>query len=327
MKISFDQYVENVEKILLDNGLDKEQSFVIADYMATVDFYGIKSHGVSVLDAHLKKIKKGHYNLTPKFTTEKESSSFAVINGDNAIGMISGDYCVKYAIKRAAKSGIFTVLSHNNNTYGSAFYYVLKAAEQGYICFTACNSPAQMAPFGGIQKMIGTNPFAVSVPALKGHPLIIDMATSVMAKSKIKEYYERGEKIPEGVALDRNGDKTDDPVEALNGLMLPMAGFKGYGISLMIDILSGLLSGAAFLDSVGRFYGENDNSMNVGYIFTLISPKAVFGEDFYKKVDDYIARIRTSEKKGIGEIILPGDDRINIFKENLEKGLEWTISL
>lgn len=327
MKFSFDRYAEKVERILLDNGLDKEQSAIIADYMATVDFYGVKSHGVSVLGAHLKKINDGSYNLHPKFVVEKESPSFAVINGDNAIGMVSGNFSVEYAMKKAEECGVFTVFSRNNNTYGSALYYALKAAKRGLICFTASNSPAQMAPFGGIRKMIGTNPFAVSVPAFKEQPLIIDMATSVMAKSKIKEYLEKGEKIPDGVALDRFGNKTDDASEALNGLMLPMAGFKGYGISLMIDILSGLLSGAAFLDGVGRFYGENDSSMNVGYLFTLISPKSVFGEDFYKKVDDYIVRIRTSQTKDGEKIILPGDDRINIFKENVEKGIEWTISL
>ena len=325
MTLHFDEYKRKIKTILQEHGVDEQQSESIADYMATVDFYGISSHGAFTLPGHLQRIKNGAYRLAPNICVERESASFAVMNGDNAIGMVSAGFCVDYAMKKAKDTGIFTVYSHNNNTYGAAFYYVLRAAQQGFVCFTMSNSPAQMAPMGGREKLLGTNPFAVAVPAATEPPIIVDMATSVLAKSKIKEYKENGVELPAGVALDACGNPTTDPEKALGGIMLPMAGFKGYGIALAIDLLAGLLSGAAYQNGVGRFYSENKESMNVGFSFTAISPKLVFGEDFYQKVDEYIKAIRESAPLEGKTVALPGDDRLLNYRKNLKNGLEWKI--
>ena len=325
MTLSFDEYKQKIKTLLQENGIDEPQSETIADYMATVDFYGISSHGAFTLPGHLQRVKNGAYHLAPNVCVERESTSFAVVNGDNAIGMVSADFCVNYAMEKAKDAGIFTVYSHNNNTYGAAFYYALRAAQQGFVCFTMSNSPAQMAPMGGREKLLGTNPFAVAIPAATEPPIIVDMATSVLAKSKIKEYKENGAELPAGVALDASGNPTTDPEKALGGIMLPMAGFKGYGIALAIDLLAGLLSGAAYQDGVGRFYSEKPESMNVGFSFTVISPKLVFGEDFYQKVDDYIKTVRASAPLEGKMVALPGDDRLLHYRKNMKNGLEWKI--
>ena len=188
--LTFEKYKTRIKEILIGEKMSEFSADTVADYMASADFYGVTSHGARTLGAHIGKIRKGEYNLSPSFTVEREFPAFAVINGDNAIGMVSAVHAVDYAIEKAKTAGIFTVFSHTNNTYGASFYYALRAAKAGFACITASNSPAQMAPIGGTDKLLGTNPFAIAIPAKSESPLVIDMATSVVAKSKFKEYKE-----------------------------------------------------------------------------------------------------------------------------------------
>lgn len=294
---------------LLQYQVPKSQAEIIADVMVTADEYGVTSHGVEILDSHIERLNRGAYNLHPNFHIIRETVTFAVIDGDNAFGFVSGNYCMKYAVEKAKTSGIFQVFSRNNNTLGPAFYYALKAAEQGMIGIVFTNSPAQMAPIGGKEKMLGTNPLSAVIPVPGKNPIIIDMATSVVAKSKFKQYKAEGKELPDGWALDVNGCPTNDPDEGMKGFVQPMAGFKGYSISMLIDIISGVLSGAAYLNKVGQFYGS-DECMNVGYYMAAIEPKIVFGEDFYDVISDYVKTLRGSKAVFGEKISLPGDDRI-----------------
>lgn len=294
---------------LLQYQVPKSQAEIIADVMVTADEYGVTSHGVEILDSHIDRLNRGAYNLHPNFHIIRETAAFAVIDGDNAFGFVSGVYCMNYAIKKAKESGVFQVFSRNNNTLGPAFYYALKAAEHKMIGIVFTNSPAQMAPIGGKEKMLGTNPLSAVIPVLGKDPIIIDMATSVVAKSKFKQYKAEGKELPDGWALDANGCPTNDPDEGIRGFVQPMAGFKGYSISMLIDIISGVLSGAAYLNKVGQFYGS-DECMNVGYYMVAIEPKIVFGENFYDVMSDYVKTLRGSKTIFGEKISLPGDDRI-----------------
>lgn len=297
--------------------VDEEQSEIIADCMAVADEWGVTSHGVRILSAHIDKIIRGGYNLNPKFKFIRHTPAFALIDGDNAFGPVSANFCMNLAIENAKKVGIFQVFSRNNNTVGPAFYYPLKAAEQGLIGILFSNSPAQMAPFGGKEKMLGTNPFAAVIPVPGNDPIVIDMATSVVAKSKFKEYKESGKLLPDGWALDENGRPTNDPDEGMKGLVLPMAGFKGYGIAMLIDIISGLVSGAAYLNKVGRFYSVDNTPMNVGFCCIAIDPNIVLGEDYSNAISDYVNTLRNSKPVDGNPIILPGDDRIAFMKSDI----------
>lgn len=315
MNGSYEQKVIEITERLVAEGVPTVQARTMADCLVTADAYGVTSHGSRMLDAHLDKIRRGGYNLAPDIAVLRETAAFAVVDGDNALGPVSAMCCMQYAIQKAKDSGVFTVFSRNNNTFGPAFYYSLKAAEQGYIAFICSNSPAQMAPIGGKEKMLGTNPFAAVVPVPNGDPIMLDMATSVVAKSKFKEYKERGERLPEGWALDRDGKPTTDPDEGMSGLVLPMAGFKGYGIAMLIDILAGAVSGAAYLNKVGRFYSEDGAGMNVGFYLTVIDPYAVLGEEYDAIIRDYVDTVRHSQSADGQTICLPGDDRMKFLKE------------
>lgn len=298
----------------VNEGMPTEDAETVIDCFMTADGYGVSSHGMAIFNSHLERIRRGGYNLTPNFKIVRDSPAFAVIDGDNAMGPVAANYCMEYAVRRSKDVGIFSVFSRNNNTFGPAFYYPLKAAEQGAIGFICSNSPAQMAPVGGKEKMLGTNPFAAVIPVSDSDPIIIDMATSVVAKSKFKQYKEAGKELPDGWALDKNGNPTNDPVEAMQGLVLPMAGFKGYGIAMLIDILSGVISGAAYLNKVGRFYSEDASGMDVGFCCVAIYPKIILGDEYNDVITDYVKRLRESEKSGETDIALPGDDRISCIK-------------
>ena len=305
-----------IEK-LMQNNVKFEHAEILADCLAVSDLYGVTSHGLQMLDAHIKKIKNTGYNINPDIRVLKETSSFAIIDGDNSIGPVSAMFCTNYGIKKCKEAGVFTIFSRNNNTFGPAFYYSLKAAEKGCIAFVCSNSPAQMAPFGGVSKMLGTNPFAAVIPVKDKEPIIIDMATSAVAKSKFKEYKLAGKSLPVGWAADSEGNPTCDSDKALGGLVLPMAGFKGYAISMLIDIVAGALSGAAYLNHVGRFYDENGEKMNVGYYMTFINPYVVFGDEYDSMISQYVSELRDSKTLSGKEISLPGDDRIKHYKNNI----------
>lgn len=313
------QFFEKKQRIirrLKEASVPEEQCEIIADVMNTADLYGIKSHGSSILDSHLQRIRRNGYNLNPGFRLITETPSFAVIDGDNSIGFVSANYCMEYAIAKAKDVGIYMTFSRNNNTCGPAFYYPMKAAEQGFIGIISTNSPAQMPPSGGRDKMLGTNPFAAVIPVPGHDPIIIDMSTSVVAKSKFKQYKELGEYLPDGWALDNMGNPTNDPDEAIRGLVLPMAGYKGYCIAMLIDIISGLLSGAAYLNKVGRFYSEESSCMNVGFLCIAIDPLRVLGDEYSIVINDYVKTIRNSTVITGKQITLPGDHRIMKYKNN-----------
>lgn len=315
-KYSFCEERKKAISELSKHGLDEIQAEIVADCFATADLYGVTSHGCSMIPAHIHRMELGGYNLDPDFNIIRETGAFAVVDGDNAFGPVSAMFCLNLAIKKCKESGVYTVFSRNNNTFGPAFYYSLKAAEQGFIAFVCSNSPAQMAPIGGKEKMLGTNPFAAVIPIPGQEPLIIDMATSIVAKSKFKQYKEAGKKLPDGWALDKNGNSTNDPDEGIQGMVLPMAGFKGYGIAMLIDIMSGVLSGASYLNKVGRFYSEHGEGMDVGFYMTVIDPHIVMGDTYEEIIQKFVNKLRESAPVRQGEIILPGDDRIEYKKSH-----------
>lgn len=322
MKVSFQQLKKLIQKKMIGAGLKETDAEVVADCYATADLYGVSSHGIEILPSHMQRLLAGGYNLNPSLEVVKEGGAFKVVDGDNAVGVLSAKRCVELAIEGAKENGFYAVNSFHNNTLGPAFYYSLLMAEQGFIGITLCNSPAQMTAPNGKTKLLGTNPLAIAIPNGE-RAIVLDMATSAVAKSKIKQMKEKGEQIPIGWALDENFRPTQDAKAALKGYVLPMAGFKGYGLALMIDVLAGVLSGAGYLDKVGRFYSSDFACMNVGFSFLAIDPKQTYGEGFEVLMANYVARIQTDERvDSTQEIALPGFDRLENKEKNQEQGIE-----
>lgn len=323
MKIESHVLKNKIYDTLKTKGLNEECSRATAECMVWADLCGIVTHGSVVLTSHIKRIEAGGYNLNPKFDVVTESNSFAVIDANNSIGFASASYCMKYAVKRAKENGMFSVFSRNANAYGAASCYAMMAAQTGMIGITCCNSPTAMAPIGGKDKLFGTNPLSVVIPTGDDKPIIVDMATSKVAKSRFLQMKREGKPLGEGWALDKQGRPTTDPDEGIQGLVCPMEGFKGYGLALIIDVLAGLLSGAAWQDKVNRFYNEKGDPMNVGHLFIAIDPEKVLGVCYWDMIKTYVANIRNSAR--VDEdcpIAVPGDDKHVAKKRNLAEGIE-----
>lgn len=281
-------------QILQSNSVNTAQASTVIDAMLEADMEGVHSHGVNVFPAYIKKIHTGCFDLYSSCETLQRTNSFAVVDAKNQLGMVSAKYCMEIAIEESAKGGIYVVFCRNANTFGAAFSYVQMAVDKGLIGICFCNSPSAMPACGGRKKVLGTNPFAIGIPTNTEPPIIIDMATSIVAKSKINEIRKQGGTLPIGWAVDGNGYPTTDPEEAIRGMILPMAGHKGYAIAMAIDILAGLLSGAGYLNRINRFYSDNKKGMNVGHCFAVMNPRMIFGESFYSEMDNYIAELRES---------------------------------
>ena len=322
MKITGVELKELIHKTLLSKGLNEECSNATAECMILADMMGVVTHGSVVLPSHIKRIENGGYNLNPSFEVISESSSFSVIDANNAIGFASASYCMNYAIDKAKENGMFTVYCRNANAYGAASCYAMMAARKNMIGITCCNSPAAMAPIGGKDKLFGTNPLSVVIPTGDDKPIIIDMATSKVAKSRFLQMKREGKPLGEGWALDKDGNPTTDPDEGIQGLVCPMEGFKGYGLALVIDILAGLLSGAAWQDKVKRFYDEK-GAMNVGHLFIAIDPEKIMGQSYWDMIKAYVTNIRNSACVDDSHpVAIPGDDKHIAFKRNMADGIE-----
>ncbi len=311
---------KRVFSILQKAGVNDRHAEIVTDCLIETDAYGVHTHGLNVLSAHIERIERGGYALDEEPEITKETAAFAVVDGKKTIGPVSAVFCMNKAVEHAKKDGIYTVLCNNSNTFGAAFYYSLMAAQNNMIGICMCNTPPAMAAWNGRDKILGTNPFSIGIPGKKNGPILLDMATSIVARSKIIEAKDKNEKIPYGWALDETGHPTTDPIEAIRGTVLPMAEYKGYGIAMVIDIISGLLSGAAYLNDVNKFYSKDDSSMNVGAFFSVLNPAVIFSDEFFGKIDDYIERIHDSG----GDIMpaVPGENRIKRKLESVRYGIE-----
>lgn len=312
---------EQSVKTLCNCSMSDTDAYVVVDSMLQADINGVSTHGIRMLYSYIHKIKKGDFNIGSA-TVVKNSPSFTVLDANNVVGAISAKTAIDICAEKAFQYGIHTVFARNCNTFGPGFYYVEKLAKKGLIGFVCCNAPAAMPAFNGLEPMLGTNPLAFACPSKTKGTIVLDMATSIVAKSHFSVAMANGDKLQEGWAVDKNGHPTTDPVEAMKGFVLPMAGFKGYGIAMAIDILSGFLSGAAYLNKVNKFYSQNGGGMNVGQMFIAIDPKQVYDGYFEADMDEYISILRDSKVMEGKSIAIPGDDRIAKKETSLTKGIE-----
>lgn len=295
----------------------------VANVLVAADLRGIKSHGIARLPIYVKRLQGGIINKNPEITEAKKNKGVALIDGDNALGQVSSYAAMEKCIDLAKEHGISIVGLKNSNHFGIAAYYSMMAAEEDLIGFVASNTSPLMAPFGGKEAMLGTNPFTVSVPADKEANIILDMATSLVPRGRIEVSERNDESIPIGWGLDVDGNPTEDPAEVLKGTLLPVGGPKGYGMAIIVDILSGLMTGSTYLDQVGSLFGDQDRKQDLGIIMVAIDPSKFMEIDKFKgNIDQYINSVRNSEKApGNDRIYMPGEIEYNNTLRNKESGI------
>ncbi len=319
-----DKQLYNIMVILLKGaGLTEEHCRQVADNLIQADLRGVNTHGVMRLHLYLNRLHTGAAKARPDIRVLKERKATALIDGDNGLGQISGLRAMEMAIEKAAVCGIGTVSVVNGHHFGAGAYYACLAGQKDMIGIAVTNTPPLMAPWGGRKAMVGNNPFAVYVPAGKEYPILLDMALSQVAQGKVSMALTKGEKIPKDWALDREGVPTDDPQEAMKGVLLSAGGYKGYGQAVVIDMLAGLLGGAGAGLNVFSMMGYPDKPQNSGQLYMAIDIGAYRDPaEFKKDVDDYIRAIKASPKaKGAAEIFLPGEQSWRRMEENKEQGI------
>lgn len=297
---------------------------IIADNLIKAELWGLATHGVSRFPVYFKRILAGTINPRPEVKITSSWPAVLAVDGDNGQGAVVTVRAIAAAMPVAGKFGLAVAGVRSTNHFGAAGYFCDLAAQKGFVAVLMADSAAAIPPWGGKEAYFGTNPIAVGLPRRGEPPVVVDLATSIVARGKIIAAARKGEAIPEGWALDKDGFPTTSAADALAGTLLPMAGPKGYGLALMVEHLAGVMTGAAFGREVAWQYSEKQEPGNVGNILILIRPDAfISGDDYYARTERFCQEIKACEKAaGVDEIYLPGDRRHILEQVLAEKGIE-----
>jgi len=318
-----------IAEALLKVGLPPTDAATCAELMVRADLHGADGHGIFRLPQYVRRIRGGAVNVKPKVRVEREGAGMALIDGDNGMGHVVMSFAAKTAIDKAKTAGAAWVGVHHSNHAGPASLYATMPLEHDMIgLYLAVGNANHMAPWGGIDMLLSTNPIAVAAPGNNG-PIVLDMATSVAAYGKVKTAAQRGETMPEGWMIDHQGRPLTDPKRADEGLLVPIGGYKGYGLALVIGLLAGSLNGAAAGSDTIDFNADDKTPTNTGHAIVALSI-AAFGEvdDFKRRVDKIAREIRRSNPMpGVARIWLPGEQSRLKFQERSRLGVPIPESL
>ena len=300
-------------------GLHTEQANEAAKHLVFADSCGIHSHGAVRVDYYAEQIAKGGVTLDPEVRFEKTGASTGIFHADNGMGQYVANLGLQEAIRMAKESGIAVVGVSQMSHSGALSYYVKQAAEQDLIGIAMCQSDPMVVPFGGADIYYGTNPIAFAAPRKEGAPVVFDMATTVQAWGKILDARSKNQAIPNTWAVDENGNATTDPHDV--HALLPIAGPKGYGLMMMVDILSGILLGLPFGKHVSSMYDKITEGRNLGQLYILIDPKRFTDLDLFKeRIETTVAELhQVKPANGFKQVFYPGEiNQLNYEKYQAE---------
>ena len=314
---------KDIIKIFQKFGLSKDHASISANALINAELDGAYGHGLSRLKMYCDRISKKVINPRAKIKIKKISQSIAYLNGNNSIGFVAADIAIKTAISNAKKTGIGLVAVKNSGHYGLSGYYAEQAVKKGLMVMVFTNAPPAVAPHGALKSLFGTNPICFGTPTGSKIPFILDTSISMINRGKIRVAAREGKKIPEGVALDKYGKPTTDPKKALEGVQLPIASFRGSGLAWMVDILSGVFTGGNHAGRVKDPFTDFSGPQNIGHLFFVMKPNLFVGNSFNKRIKDNIKTIKKLPKiKGVKEILYPGQNKFNRYKNNLKKEIK-----
>ncbi|MGC2517758.1 MAG: Ldh family oxidoreductase [Burkholderiales bacterium] len=295
--------------LLAAHGVPGRDAATVAACLVRADLRGVDTHGLLRLPVYLDRVRRGLVNPKPELSPQRVTPVAAALDGQDGFGFVVATRAMAEAIAMARESGIGIVSARRSTHFGMAASYVLQALEAGFVSLVFTNASRAMPPWGGREPLLGTSPIAAGAPGGNLTPFVLDMSPAVAARGKIRLAQKRGEKIPLGYALDAQGRPTTDPTAALAGVVLPIGGPKGSGLSMLMDIFGGILSGAAYAGDVGDQYKAYDRPQNVGHFFLAMKPDLfVPMAEYRSRMDTLVARVRACPKaEGFDEILLPGE--------------------
>ena len=318
-------------------GVPEDDAKISADVLITSDKRGIDSHGINRLKPiYYDRIKEGIQNPVTKFDIIKEGPTTAVVDGNNGMGHVIAKKSMEIAIKKAKEFGMGMVAVKNSTHYGIAGYYVMMAAEAGMIGITGTNARPSVAPTFGIENMLGTNPLTFGMPSDEDFPFVLDCATSLTQRGKIELYAREGKECPEGWVIDEDGKTKTDSKEILDDLIKgraalaplggigeELAGYKGYGYSTVVEIMSAALQAGNFLKMLNGIEDGKKVPYRLGHFFIAIDISAFIDlESFKKTMGNILRELRNSKKAEKNErIYTAGEKEHEIWLQRKEKGI------
>jgi len=291
-------------------GLSSQNARLTAENLLFANLRGVDSHGVIRLKIYADRLRAGGFKPKVQAKVVAEQASAALIDARHGVGQVAASAAMKLAIRKAKKTGMAVVSVRNSNHFGASAFYAMQAVEQGMIGFAATNAGPTMAPTGGREGRLGNNAMAIAVPARKSPPIVLDMATGAAAWGKIFVAQQEKRKIPMTWAFDKNGVPTDDPNAAAHqGLIQPFGGYKGYGLSLLIDILTGVLSGGGFSTHVRTLYKQIETPSQVAHTCAALRIEAFMPlKEFQLRMEAIIQLMRSCPSApGVERIFVPGE--------------------
>ena len=293
-----------------------------AEILVTTDLMGISTHGVHRLEQYLKRVSAGVVQAAPEITVDDRAPALAIVDGGAGQGQVVGARALELAMRKARETGAAFVSVRNSNHFGATAPYGYAATVAAMALFSGTSASPAMSPFGGRDRKLGNNPMGFAAPRRAGAPFILDMAMSVAARGKMRKLRDAGEEMPLGWALDADGNPTTAPVAGLDGFIQFVGGHKGYGLSLMADILGGLMSGGRFLDDVGDMWAETE-PQGVSHFFLVLDPIRLLGAGaYYDRMEAFAAKIKsTAPFEAGGEVLLPGEIEYRCMSERRDNGI------
>ena len=309
-------------------GVPAGNAEVVAAVLVEAEARGIESHGVRMLPGYVARLKAGGFSAGAEPKVVREGPAVALIDGENGLGPLVATRGMEMAIGKARSAGIGACGAFHSNHYGAAACYALMASREGLIGIATTNSVAAVAPPGGRVGRVGNTATAYAIPTEEEPPLVLDISMSTAARSRFALHAERGKPLPEGWAIDADGQPTTDAKAGLGGYLLPLgsptAGHKGFGLAMLMDTLAGALSGARFGIELQRMTDSDPRSYGIGHFMMAIDP-SWFGEvdDFRRKIDRMIRDLRaTPTQAGVDRIYAPGERSHEKWQATQRDGVE-----
>ncbi len=304
-------------------GVPTGDAEILARSLVDADLHGVSTHGVSRLNIYLQRIQKGLIDPKAELVVERGFGSVLTLDAANGLGQVQAVKALDLLMPLAKTNGVAVATINHSQHFGALSYYCNLAADEGMVLLAMTNCEPAMSPEGGYEAFFGTNPIAASFPTGKGFHVKIDLATSIVARGNVIAASKKNEAIPQGWALDRQGQPTTDAKEALLGTILTMAGHKGYALALMVEVFSSILSGAAVGPGIGSMYKDLDRPQNVGHFFCLLNIAAFLDpEEFKQRIDETIDQLKASKRRpGVDEILVPGERSARSAALNEARGI------
>jgi LDH2 family malate/lactate/ureidoglycolate dehydrogenase len=324
MKIAPHRLHQFILALLEAAGIEAKEAAIIAQIFVWFDLIGRSTQGVSRLSAYLKRVELGLIKspCRPEFIQKTET--IYIVNGHDGFGHYLGHIAMLKAIDLAAEHGLGLVGVQHSNHFGAGAYYVQLAAQQLKLGLAFSNSVPHVAPHGGVTPALGTNPFAFGAPVRDGHSILVDLSTGASAGSVLKKTAEENQQIPEGIVIDREGRAITDPRAVEQGALLPFGGAKGFCLGLMIEILSGVLTGAAISHEIASLHKNFERASNIGHFFMAIDVAKIMPvEDYFERMDLLLGFVKAARKRdGVEEILIPGETRWRNYANQLANGID-----